>query len=165
MSYIKTTFANIISFFAAKQDNNIPEHLKGVWSLEKIGNMSILMSLENAEKIGSSNKNYLVKLHEKGNWLFREENLYTKYIFNLIKYSYEFQFNKDYTFAQIYIRLGKIPLYFPKWLMNWTLEYKNNKMIRKTKILGFSEKYEATKLESDKELLNKGLDKLYYCKK
>lgn len=75
-----------------------------------------------------------MKLYEKCNWLFNNETFIVKYLNKLLKYSYQFDFNEDYTHADIYIKLGFLPLYFTKFLMDWTLRVTpdRNKMIRDT---------------------------------
>jgi hypothetical protein len=163
MPFIKTTYDNIINFFKSPSNkiDRLPDHLKGIWSLEKIGNMSIFMSLENAQ---ISDKRIIVKLYKKGNWLFKEENIFTKYIFKLIKYSYQFDFNDDYTYADIYIKLGSVPFYFPKSVMDWSLTVDGDKMIRKTKMFGKEHTYETERVSDDivKKLNDGKINKLYY---
>ena len=129
-----------------KIPNNVPEKLSGVWSLAEIQNMSILMSFSNSEYI--KNKEILVDLSKKNSWLFKNQSIGTR-ILNLFRYKYLFVFDKnvkdnEFTKAQIYIKLGCIPLYFPKWLTNWTLEIDpndSNKLIRKTSIFWFKNTY------------------------
>ena len=164
MPFIKTTYDNIMNFFKSSATSNVsrlPDHLHGVWSLDKIGNMSIFMSLENAQ---ISDKRIIVKLYKSGNWLFKEENIFTKYIFKLIKYSYQFDFNDDYTYADIYIKLGSIPFYFPKSIMDWSLTVENDKMIRKTKIFGKEHTYETERVTYNivKKLNDNKINRLYY---
>ena len=167
MSFIKTGYQQIMNYFYGQdnssQNSEIPEHLKGVWSLENIKNMSILMTLENGV-FEEDKRRITVKLYEKGNWLFREENFFTKFLCKCLKYSYQFDFNEDYTFADIYIKLGKLPLYFRKSIMDWSVEFRRGKMVRYSSIFGNAHLYESTKfsdLDVDK-FKSIGINKLYY---
>lgn len=151
MPFIKATYNNIKNFF--RKTTNVHKNISGIWSLENIGNVSLLMSFENSIIDGN---NIMVKLYKSGNWLFREQTLKTK-ILRLLNYSYLFKFNDDFTKAQIYIKLGRIPIYLPKFISNWTLELKNNQMIRKTSIFGnthiyISERFNENTIIKEKEL-------------
>lgn len=129
-----------------KKNDIIPKQIAGLWSLENIGNVSMLMSFSNA-KILSNNK-VLVSLDKPNSWMFRLNSFATKLI-SLFKYQYLFEFNEDYTFAQIYIKLGCIPLYFPKFITSWTLRIdpeNPNKFIRTTKFLWSTHTYTIDKL-------------------
>ena len=160
MSSIDPNYESVVNFFNSKNDENVPDPIKGIWSLNELDNMSILMSFNNSMINGTTITN---KLYQPGNWLFRESNFFTKYLSKIIKYSYQFNFNSTFTFAQIYIKLGCIPLYFPKWLTNWTVEVKSDKIIRKTSFLGWSHEYTLTKINNDNELKNIGkFNKFYY---
>ena len=60
----------------------------------------MLMTLENGD-FNQKKRRITVKLYEKGNWLFNEETFIVKYLNKLLKYSYQFDFNEDYTHADI----------------------------------------------------------------
>ena len=80
--------------------------------------------------------------------MFKFRSFSTKLI-SLFKYKYLFEFNSDYTFAQIYIKLGCIPFYFPKCITSWTLKIdpeNPNRFIRTTKFFGSEHTYTIDKL-------------------
>ena len=170
MQSIKNTYQNVIDFFTpinSDHSNNyvsIPEHLQGIWSLENVKNMSMFMSFNNAEH-NEKKRRMIVRLYEKGNWLFNEKNVANTYFNKWFKYSYQFDFNEDYTYADIHVRLGSLPLYFPKSVFDWSVKMEGDKMVRKTKMFGSTHNYEAFKLEGEEyidELNEKGIHDLYY---
>lgn len=160
MPSIDVNYESVVNFFKPKNGIDVPDTVKGIWSLNELNNMSILMSFNN-----STINNTIItnKLYQPRNWLFRESNFFTKYLSKCIKYSYQFNFNKEFTFAQIYIKLGCIPLYLPKWLSKWTVEVTKDKIIRKTSFLCWSYTYTLTRVNNENELRNIGkFDKFYY---
>lgn len=170
MPFIQTTYDNIMNYFYGndnEQTNDKPEipyKLEGIWNLESIGNMSMLMTLNNGD-FDLEKRRITVKLYKPGNWLFKEENFFTKFLCKFIKYSYQFDFNEDYSKADIYIKLGKVPIYLSKSIMDWQLRVKSDKMLRYTSIFGNAHFYESKRLDNDDlvKIKNNGYEKLYYC--
>jgi len=165
MPFIETAYKNILDYFYKDRTNsNIPNKLKGIWNLQTINNMSILMTLENGLYYPDKHR-IIVKLYEPGNWLFKEENFFTKFFCKFIGYSYQFDFDKDYNKADIHIKLGCLSIYLSKCIMDWTLTVKNDKMVRYTSMFGRAHLYESKKfIKEDIYLLHDmKYDKLYYC--
>jgi hypothetical protein len=162
MPSITATYEDVKKYFVKHTTTDIPEKLKGIWNLDKLGNMSILMSFENAE-FDEDRRQMTVKLYEKGNWLFKEENLFTKWLCKALKYSYKFSFNEDYTHAEIDISLGNCKVKLPASMMHWTMDIIDGKMVRTTKIFNSVHHYEATRMEipTDMYYLRK-YDNFYY---
>lgn len=140
----------------------IPVHLRGIWSLKSLNNMSIMMSFNNAE-FDEKNRRLLVKLYEPGNWLFREENFLNKHIMKLVKYTYQFDFDEEYKNAEININLGSLPIRFPKSISHWTLHFEDGKAIRKTSIFGSEHEYESTKIENAEDMNGIDVESFFYC--
>ena len=159
MPYIESDYESVKDFFDSSAA--VPSSISGIWSLKDLNNMSILMSFNNATFLNST---ATIKLHKPGNWLFKKNNIFVSTISKFIKYSYQFNFDSDFKNANIYIKLGCIPLYFPKWLTNWTVKVdtENNRIIRETSFLWFKHTYFLTKVENEYDIFNLGLDKLYY---
>ena len=158
MPFIKPD--KIGEMFYLKNDS-VPDKLSGIWSLAEIGNISILMSFSNSEYI--KNNEILVDLSKPNSWLFKKRSLSTK-LLNLFRYKYLFVFDKkvedeNFTKAQIYIKLGCLPLYLPKWLTNWTLEIdpdNKNNLIRKTSVLSSKNTYTLHKIiDKDGNIVDK----------
>lgn len=170
MNRIDTSFASVTRFFETKNtqhasSDKIPDHLKGIWELSDLKNMSILMSFDNAI-FNKEKRRITVKLYEPGNWLFGEENLANRFFLKFFKYSYQFDFNETYEHATIKIKLGIIPIHVPKYVSKWTVEFDklNNKMIRRTTFFGNEHLYKASKITSDKELSEiHNFDYFFYC--
>ena len=165
MPFIETTYKNIIDYFYKyKPKSNIPNKLKGIWNLQTINNMSILMTLENGQYDSSKNR-IIVKLYEPGNWLFKEENFFTKFFCKFIGYSYQFDFDSDYNKADIYIRLGCLPIYLSKCIMDWNLQVKDDRMLRYTSMFGNSHMYDSKRFKKEDIYLfnNMKYEKLHYC--
>lgn len=164
MPFIPNTYHRVKKFFEPKKDNNIPEHLLGVWNLEKVKNRSIMMSLNNAD-FNTDKRQITIKLYEKGNWLFQTDDYFTQWACKLIGYTYVFTFNEDYTHADIDIKLGKIPIWMPRSVMHWTMDYVDGKFVRTTKTAFSVHTYEATKVNDNNDILqlnSSGINELYY---
>lgn len=160
MPSINSDYNSVVHFFKPKKDILIPDTISGIWSLEELNNMSILMSFNNST---FDNHKVTIKLYQHGNWLFKKSNIFTSFLAKCIKYSYQFNFDSDYKHAQIYIKLGSLPLYLPKWLSNWTVDVKDDHIVRKTSILWCKHEYILTKITNNKDLQEMGkFSKFYY---
>lgn len=165
MPYIDTTFKDVENFFTPKDNNvnDLPENIRGIWSLSEVGNMSILMSFNNAD-FDPDKRRLVIKLYEPGNWLFRDKNCTNETLMKLFKYSYQFDFNEAYDRAEININLGSVPVRFPQSVSHWTVDLVDDKMIRSTKIFGSDHKYEAARVTNDEELSTiHDSEKFFYC--
>ena len=166
MPFVPAVYESVMEFFnnqkESKVSDSVPEQLRGVWSLDNIGGMSIMMSFNNTE-INTETRVATVRLYEKGHWLFRENNFFVKHLCKFLQYTYEFHFNEDYTHADIYLNLGTWKIRLPKRLMDWTLEFKDGKAIRVTKMFGTEHTYESERIESVEDLNKLALQNFYYC--
>ena len=162
MPSIDATYEDVKRYFKKNTLTKIPESLNGIWNLSSLGNMSILMTFENAD-FDEDKRQLTVKLYEKGNWLYKEENLFTSWLSKTVKYAYQFNFNEDYTKAEININLGKCKCRIPSSMMHWTMEMKDGEMIRTTKIFSTIHEYKATKLAVPTDMYDLRMyDNFYY---
>jgi hypothetical protein len=165
MPSIPATYDAVMNFFKSDKSEELPEHLRGVWTLEQIENQSILMSFNNAE-FDKEKRRLTVNLYEKGTWLYKEDHYFTKWFGKLIQYAYQFDFDEEYRHAEITMKLGKLPLIFHKSVMDWTLDFVDGKMIRTTKVFGSPHTYEAFKVTHADDIEKKlaDYDDFYFCK-
>jgi hypothetical protein len=162
MPSIIASYKDVTEYFTKNSNNDIPESLEGIWNLSALNNMSILMSFNNAE-FNENKRQLIVKLYKTGNWLFKQENLFTNWLCKTLKYSYQFDFNEDYTQAVININLGKVKIRLPKSIMYWTMELSDGKMIRTTKIFNSNHHYDAIKLSNPADMYSlRTYDYFYY---
>lgn len=164
MTLVTPIYKDIVEFFNSTKVEELPENLKGIWSLDKIGNESAMMSFHNAEH-DKKNRRLIVRLYEPGNWLFNTDSFKVKYLNKWVKYSYQFDFNEDYTHAVINVRLGNIPIRLDKLGMLWTIDFNDEKAIRTTTIFGNTHKYESTRIKSDTNIVSNwpNLKNFFYC--
>lgn len=145
-------------FLTSNSKSNINSKLKGIWKFEGLDlTPSFLMTFEKAK---IKNNVLTIKLFKRGNWIFKNVSFFFYLLFSILEtlqFAYVFVFDDLFNKANIYFSLLNYTIKIPKFLIDWTLEfdpYNINLITRKSKILGFENKYRLRQISLDNQIID-----------